>query len=40
MILYNVTVSVTEESANDWVKYMMEEHIPDVLATHWRTKCS
>ena len=37
MVLYNVTVSVTEECANDWVKYMMEEHIPDVLATgHFR----
>ena len=37
MVLYNVTVSVSEESANDWVKYMMEEHIPDVLATgHFR----
>ena len=33
MVLYNVTVSVTEECANDWVKYMMEEHIPDVLGT-------
>ena len=37
MVLYNVTVSVSEESVNDWVKYMMEEHIPDVLATgHFR----
>ena len=37
MVLYNVTVSVTEECANDWVKYMMEDHIPDVLATgHFR----
>ena len=37
MVLYNVTVSVSEESANDWVKYMMDEHIPDVLATgHFR----
>ena len=37
MVLYNVTVSVTPDCANDWVKYMMEEHIPDVLATgHFR----
>ena len=37
MVLYNVTVSVTDECANDWVKYMMEVHIPDVLATgHFR----
>ena len=37
MVLYNVTVNVTEDCANDWVKYMMEEHIPDVLATgHFR----
>jgi hypothetical protein len=37
MILYNVTVSVNQECANDWVKYMMEDHIPEVLATgHFR----
>ena len=37
MVLYNVTVSVSQEHANDWVKYMMEEHIPEVLATgHFR----
>ena len=37
MILYNITVSVTEESADDWITYMMEVHIPDVLATgHFR----
>lgn len=37
MVLYNVTVSVSQEHANDWVKFMMEEHIPEVLATgHFR----
>lgn len=37
MVLYNVTVSVDEQCANDWVKYMMEQHIPEVLATgHFR----
>ena len=37
MVLYNVTVSVDPASANDWVQYMMESHIPDVLRTgHFR----
>ena len=33
MILYNVTVSVDEDIAEEWVKWMREKHIPDVMAT-------
>lgn len=33
MILYNVTVSVDESVHEEWVKWMREVHIPDVLAT-------
>lgn len=33
MILYNVTVNIEKESEEDWVLWMKETHIPDVLAT-------
>jgi Domain of unknown function (DUF4286) len=33
MIVYNVTSKVTWEIENDWVKWMLEEHIPEVVAT-------
>ncbi|MDQ3393757.1 MAG: DUF4286 family protein [Bacteroidota bacterium] len=33
MILYNVTVNIDKEVANEWLQWMKEEHIPDVLAT-------
>lgn len=33
MILYNVTVSVDDEIAPEWVSWMKEIHIPEVLAT-------
>lgn len=33
MILYNVTSSVDPEVAEQWVTYMREEHMPDVMAT-------
>lgn len=33
MIIYNVTVNVEKEIENEWVKWMKETHIPDVLAT-------
>jgi hypothetical protein len=34
MILYNVTVAVDEAVHHEWVKWMKEVHIPDVLATN------
>ncbi|MCS7019699.1 MAG: DUF4286 family protein [Cytophagales bacterium] len=33
MIVYNVTVSIEESVREEWVRWMREEHIPDVLAT-------
>ena len=33
MILYNVTVNIEKESEVEWVAWMKETHIPDVLAT-------
>ena len=33
MIIYNVTINVQEEIHDKWLKWMKEEHIPDMLAT-------
>ena len=33
MLLYNVTVKINQESESDWLDWMKEKHIPDVLAT-------
>ena len=33
MIIYNVTVSVDQEIAPDWLAWMKATHMPDVLAT-------
>ena len=33
MILYNVTVSIDETVHEDWLKWMKEKHIPDVMNT-------
>ena len=33
MILYNVTSSVDPEVAEEWLTYMRDVHIPDVMAT-------
>ncbi len=33
MIVYNVTSKVTREIEDAWVKWMLEEHIPEVVAT-------
>ncbi len=33
MVIYNVTVNVDESVHKEWVKWMKDEHIPDVLAT-------
>lgn len=33
MILYNVTISIDEEVHEEWLQWMKEVHIPDVLAT-------
>ena len=33
MFLYNVTVGVDKEIANEWLYWMKTEHMPDVLNT-------
>lgn len=33
MIIYNVTVNVEEAVQDDWLQWMREEHIPDMIAT-------
>lgn len=33
MIIYNVTVKVDQDIHEDWVKWMNEIHIPDVMKT-------
>lgn len=40
MILYNVTIKVDAAIANDWLIWINEEHIPDVLNTGCFTKAS
>jgi hypothetical protein len=34
MILYNVTVSIDPEIAEEWLKWMRTTHIPDVMSTN------
>jgi hypothetical protein len=33
MIIYNVTVKVAHSIADQWVRWLKEEHIPDIIAT-------
>lgn len=33
MVLYNVTVNVADEVLEDWLEWMKNEHIPEVMAT-------
>ncbi|MFV8225512.1 DUF4286 family protein [Christiangramia aquimixticola] len=33
MYIYNVTINVQEEIHDQWVKWMKEEHIPEMLDT-------
>ncbi|MDX1651413.1 MAG: DUF4286 family protein [Brumimicrobium sp.] len=33
MVVYNVTVSIDEEVSQEWLQWMREIHIPDVMAT-------
>lgn len=33
MIIYNVTVKVTHKIAADWLRWMKEEHMPELLRT-------
>ena len=33
MIIYNVTVKIEMESHEEWLKWMRDKHIPDVMKT-------
>jgi hypothetical protein len=33
MIVYNVTINIDADVHDEWLKWMLEKHIPDVLAT-------
>lgn len=33
MLLYNVTIIIEDDSAEEWLKWMKETHIPEVMAT-------
>ncbi|MBC5993915.1 DUF4286 family protein [Pontibacter cellulosilyticus] len=33
MIIYNVTVSIDNTVADEWLQWMLEEHIPEVMGT-------
>ena len=33
MIIYNVLVTISRDIESDWIKWMKEIHIPDVLST-------
>lgn len=33
MILYNVTVNIDKDVADEWLQWMKDVHIPEVLAT-------
>ena len=38
MIIYNVTINVTDNAHEDWLYWMRNEHIPAMLATGKFTK--
>ncbi len=33
MFIYNVTIKVLHEISSDWLEWLKEEHIPEVIAT-------
>ena len=33
MVLYNVTINIDEDVEQDWILWMKETHIPDVMGT-------
>lgn len=33
MIIYNVTINIDDSVHDDWLNWMKDEHIPDMLAT-------
>lgn len=35
MYLYNVTIKIDIDRADEWLSWMREKHIPDVMATNY-----
>ncbi|MBC7381386.1 MAG: DUF4286 family protein [Bacteroidia bacterium] len=33
MIIYNVTINIEEQSHSEWLEWLQQKHIPDVMAT-------
>ena len=33
MIIYNITIKVDWSIAEEWLKWMQEKHLPEILAT-------
>ena len=33
MYIYNVTINIEDSVQNEWLRWMQEKHIPEVLAT-------
>ena len=33
MIIYNVTINIHESAHDQWLRWMQEKHIPEILAT-------
>jgi hypothetical protein len=40
MFIYNVTIKVANEIANDWLLWLQQEHISEVLATNCFTNAT
>lgn len=38
MFIYNVTINIEKEVEQDWLKWMKDHHIPDVMKTGCFTK--
>lgn len=33
MVLYNVTIKISHEAEQEWLQWMKEEHMPELMAT-------
>ena len=40
MIIYNVTTKVADKIADDWLQWLKQEHIPDIIGTGYFTHTS
>lgn len=38
MIIYNITIKIYSSIHNDWIAWLKEEHVPDILNTGCFTK--